>query len=345
MTSEHRISGFLEESFLKILQTANAAFRFFLLALLMILAPTHAVASAHLYEGLFLDQRAEPAEWVQALAERNFAIKVKTTGFPNLKRIKQAIDEQGDYFPVSASDLREEFTLGLRAPEQLRAYILADGFKNQHQLKARGSENLKAMVETESGILGLTEEEYAHFPDEAKALYAALVRKPEPLHSRNRNLDRYGDDLWLTDDQVINRSTWTITDSWALKNDFTGKSWDHRPKSFEERDWTHLALPTSALVMTTAYLNTDGSIHFPLKQGGSYRDPFFRGWIKPPASTSSTNFLEFQIWGGLKPTQLRNFIFYKTPPSAIDLQRLRELHIRVWDGRNDGSLILYQGDS
>lgn len=268
---------------------------------------------------------------IQNLARENFKNKISTTGYKSIEQIREGI-KRGQY-SVSLEDLAVKFTAGLRAPENLRDKIVSQGFKNQHELKSRGADNLEKMVDTESGIYGLSKEDFAKIPDKDKPLYGALVAFPEFSKIRNGSLDRYGFDLWITKRHVVDRSTWTTTDSWALKNDFMGFGWDKKAKLFAERDWTHIAMPAETLDLAIPFLSIEGRVHFPHKSIGP--ESFYRGQIMPPRSVNIVNFIEFQIWGGLKPSDISDFVFYKEPPTQEQLQAFKDAGIKVWDGRQD----------
>jgi len=295
------------------------------------------VACSEVFQGELLT-----AVRVQNIAQQNFKTKIKTTGYESVEQIRERMQSGGYYNDINPASLVKKFAASLRAPEGIREKLLSEGFKNQHQLKARGTENLEKMIDTESGIVGLSKSDFAAIPEGDKPLYAALLPRPEYLSGRNRNLDRYGDDLWITRHEVMARATWTTTDSWALKNDFMGLGWDKKVKSFEDRDWTHIAMPADTLDLAIPFLTSGGQVRFPSKRGGGISQSFYRGQIMPPMNGGTINFIEFQIWGGLKPNNISDFVFYKTPPTIEQLRAFEASGIRVWDGRQDGPPVLVQ---
>lgn len=166
-------------------------------------------------------------------------------------------------------------------------------------------ENPKKMVATESGILNLTPSDFESIPPNARPIYGSLMAKPE-LSDQIIGPARYGEDLWILKEDVQERSTWTAADSWALCNDWEGRAWDHKVKSFNERDWTHLALPIDSLELTIPFPDEMGRAIAPLSPRNTDQ-LYYAGQIMPPRKKDQNSFIEFQIWGGVGKNEIFGF--------------------------------------
>lgn len=278
---------------------------------------------------------------IQNRAELNLSSKIGTSGFATLERARSAV--QTDFGTSSVfQEFNERFVIGIRSPQSVRSLILAGGFKNQHQLLTRGDENLRKMAATESGILNLDGDTFETIPPVARPIYGSLMAKPE-LSEHILGPRQYGEDLWVVKTGVMQRCTWTTADSWALYNDWDGRGWDHRQKSFSQRDWTHLALPISSIELAIPFIDEMGRTSAPIFPMRPDR-PYYKGQIMPPRQKDDNSFVELQIWGGVSVNDISDLVFSNVPPSHDIAETLRKQGIKIWDGRNSVRPTLYTGD-
>ena len=279
--------------------------------------------------------------FVQERTESNLGSKIATSGFATLKEAKAAVE-----FDFAKSIVLQEFgkrfVIGIRSPQSVRSLISAGGFKNQHQLLARGDQNLSKMIATESGILNLDAQTFETILPAARPIYGSLMAKPD-LSEHILGPRQYGEDLWILKAGVMQRCTWTTADSWALYNDWDGRAWDHKQKSFSERDWTHLALPMSSIELAIPFIDEIGRTSAPSSPTRPDR-LYFKGQIMPPRQKDDNSFVELQIWGGVNANDISDLVFSSMPRDHDTAERLHELGVKIWDGRNNTNPLLYTGD-
>lgn len=231
-----------------------------------------------------------------------------------------------------------DFSFALQAPQQHLETILQQGFKNLHETKTGGGiENLTIRTAVELSMSGLSAEKYQSLPLSSRPKYAMLWPSVTgPLQHYTARIE-YGDIVFiLKNENVKERATWSPLDSFDLLRD---QYYDDLAKGKVPKNltWYQQFIPMSRLELATLFIHEYDKASFARK---SLNRSFMPKKLKaqgevldfnPPERANS--YLEFQIWGELKPQDIQAIVFLAEPPSIDSLRLLKELSIDVYDGR------------
>lgn len=236
--------------------------------------------------------------------------------------------------------LNGDYSIAIMSPHEYLGSILSHGFRNLHETKYGGGvENLAIRKGVELSLSGMTEEQYLALPDKWKPKYAMLW--PE-LNSSLVNITHswYGEiALILKEKNFINRITWTPMDSFDIvkeshyKTLSAGKAIDA-----EKLTWYQQFIPLSRIDLATLFVHEYDKVMFRKRSENKSFMPkeisigSLNVIFNPPERAN--DYLEFQIWDEINPTDIKAIVFLDEPPSEENLKRLKELSIDVFDGRS-----------
>jgi hypothetical protein len=275
--------------------------------------------------------RADGIDYVDDL-EKGFEELLPTSGYNTYKEFQQAIDSHVDSIGKVAQLIRDEdIELAMHRPENARWWVPKVGFHNQHVTgSSKGYMGQKGRNAVEAGLSRRTYDDYAEIDNDLKPKYGLL--RPKTGSDLKAKIPGYGNDVYIMDmEKVRNRLTWTpgdslnrlnqIDQSWRSGGVKEATSWDDLFIPWQYRELMSPLLSNAVenrntLSLTTSQTIADGiELEFKNRRSGS------------------VEYLEIQIWGPLRITDVKKFIFLEKEPSGDFLQILKDNNIEIFDGR------------
>jgi len=163
-------------------------------------------------------------------SEQNFLAHFSQSGFKSMDEFRSAVGMAGPRAIRLRELLLNKARVAIRVPSRIRDLVMEQGFLNVHEtgqsLKG-GTSKPTARNWLESGMLGVSLQEYTEAPSQAKPKYGFVIGSKEeysktPIHA-------YGEDVWHIDPMKLDqghRVTFFIGDSWlAAESRYPSKGW------------------------------------------------------------------------------------------------------------------------
>lgn len=265
------------------------------------------------YEALVLEGRA-----LLARQEDLMEKLLPTTGFESIEGLRTAIKAD----PGSAGVLAEldagTMRIAMSRPSRGRFWIQHAGFQNQRVTGTSGGMNSPAKRDAaESNLLNMAVAEYQTKDDELKPQYGHVRRSPETGDpALEGGASSYGDDVYFFKaESITDRTTFFMTDSLGPGYRARAEKWDQIFIPWKYRDLMapFIELSLDSTGATKAQQRSSSAI--------------------PELTTESAYYIETQIFGPLRLTDVDAFQFNKTPPAGEFLAALTKQGVKIYDGR------------
>ncbi len=258
----------------------------------------------------------------------------KTSGYKNIEKFRKAIkNNKSDLGDVVDAIVKEEnIEIAIQRPINARWWIPKTGIHNQHVTgSSRGYLGSEGRNAAEASMIGSKYDNYAARDNDVKPKYGLLRPKTDgeikPIHAH------YGADVYIVDlEKVRDRLTWTPGDS-LNRHANTNKTWS-TGNVIKPKNWDDIFLPWSSRdlmipILSNSYKNGQLS----LTRSQSVAAGFDK--LKFGFKEARSEYLEIQIWGPVRITDLKEFIFKGNEPEGDFLNELIANKIKIFDGRQN----------
>lgn len=265
--------------------------------------------------------------------EKNF--KNGTSLNPS-EALKKYIKENPTSSEILSSILNKEYSFAIHFPNKYMDGILENGFLNQHETGYGGGiEGLAIRNSAESSMSAVPIEFYKKISPHIKPKYGMLWPDIDS-DIKHSTIPEYGDYVFiLKKENLVKKTTWTPLDS---LNQITQAHWRNlENESFiSNLDWYQQFIPLDNISLATIFLHEFNKVSFSSKKLGSYyyqkTEIGHSSRMRTPPRVGS--YLELQIWGQITAKDVDALVFLGEPPSTEAFMKLKELDIKIYDGRS-----------
>ncbi len=265
-----------------------------------------------------------------------------TTGFKSLNEYRKHLDKNRSLFGDIVDVIRDEdVEISIKIPSDKRWWIPKTGIHNRYVTRntTEGYSELQRKV-SEASMSGKSFKDYSLLNNDIKPKYGLL----SPKTSSNikavdtKNYANYGDDIYIFDiDKIRDRITWTPGDS-LIRHMYANNSL-YQGKVMELESWDDLFLPWEARELSIPNFNkkyNNGRLALSRGEYGTKGNSIEIGSRKKlnfRTNDMSGDYMEIQIWGPIRISDIKEFIFKENPPTGEFLEELIENKVKIFDGR------------
>jgi hypothetical protein len=255
----------------------------------------------------------------------------RTTGFDSYEDYLRFLKENKEKIGNEIVDtiLDEDIEFVMRRPERGRWWIQRTGFHNQHVTgSSRGYMGNGERNRGESALIGVKQSEYENVNNDLKPKYGSIQVSDRAKAQRSDNSKQYGSDKYtFKKEKIKKRLTWTDGDSLAF-------AWSVDELK-EVNFWDQMFIPWDFRGLLLPYLVGQGGLHGPNLNLAKINKDLFPTLAESPVHNIYKNYLEMQVWGPLRFSDIETFEFSNIKPSGDFLDDLIAHKIKIFDGRHN----------
>lgn len=262
---------------------------------------------------------------VEAMAKQSqrFEQIFATTGFSDVQEFETHIKSNESENQKEMEYLRDEiealnkneFEFAMRRPEGARFWLTnGAGFQNQRETgSSNGYLHPDLRDEAEANGLGIPKEIYAALDNDFKPVYGYLSPSINTLmlYPHFEVTRYYGSDIYYFKKEIVKARISFMHDDSIRRLQYSGGKWD---TAFIPWTFRSLISPAQILASGRGALTP---IDFDIKS----------------LKVSGSQYIELQFWGPIGLEDVDKMTFEGTPPSGEYLDILKQLNIKIYDGR------------